>query len=161
MDYLFGIGHSAFIHGGERIELPFSTIEADYSIPDEIEHKSIFNGVKHFLNNNDYSNFMVTINLFKYPDPNAYALTLESYSKKVVRFAPHNDGVIKNILGDEVGFFITDVTPFYLENLEKYAGVVVFFTATEPTAIFPLEKYLVTEDDEQILTEDGSAIFLE
>jgi hypothetical protein len=154
MNYLFGTGHSAFDYSDKRIQLP-------YSIPDEIEHQSIFTGVKHFVNNVDYASFVVTINLFKYPDPHAYAKNLESYNKKTVLFAPHNGGVIKNKIGNEVGFFISNISPFFLENDEKIGGVAIFFTATEPIYIFTLKKYLVTEDNETIITEDGKYIALE
>ena len=162
MDYLFGESYSSFKYKEDTIEMPYSTLEADYSIPSEIEHQSIITGARHFVDSKDYSSFIVTVNLFKYPEPNIYAAKLMKYAKKLVKFAPHNFGVVKNNLSKEIDFYISSVVPFFLTSLEEYSGVVLFFTSVEPTTVMPLFPYIITENTEQqILTEGGESIIIE
>lgn len=118
---IFGTGSAQFQEEGSGvIALSYSNIEPEYIIPEEDKLTSVITGHNTYITRGDYSDFNVTVNLWKYTDPKAKFQELYTYLHSNVWFWSHNDG--KAISGSgayyntPVKFHITDMEHSYLDN---------------------------------------------
>jgi hypothetical protein len=148
-NYLLGIGTSGFTNllGTEYILLNNSVFYPSYVEPDILEHKSIINGVKNFIDLGDYSSFKVVCHVWKWENTLRALQDLMTYNHEDVYFYPH---IHKNAIGDfqgppmkdstgtSVKFHITLMRPFYFEYSglhEKKVAVEIEFKAMGYTDI--------------------------
>lgn len=121
---VFGTGISKFVGTGDpgidTVELPYSEIETDWVVPNQINRTSILTGLRDFRAKGSYSEFTVKINLFKIPvlaDRQQKAIDVLEYKLKDVKFFPYvNDAggspisnPVKDELGADATFRIMDV----------------------------------------------------
>lgn len=130
---IFGISHSLFTYGTESVELTSSNMTTDYSIPDEIEHVSIVNGLRSYIDLKDKSEFTVTM---LQDVTSGIFTTIKSYQGKTVNFYPHSGSdAIKNTAGNNADFILYSVEPYYLYTPDNYDIIKLNFKSLDRTSL--------------------------
>lgn len=125
---IFGLEQPQIKVGIETIVLNNVQLQPDFLIPIVLENTSPLNGEKTFIYKGDYARFRIQINLFESATPTFEQL--KGYEKQFAIFYPHKDGdAVKDRFGNDILFFISHVTPFYLENEVDFDMVELTFNS--------------------------------
>lgn len=134
---IFGLQEPKFIYSGTTVLLDNTITEPQYAIGDIVEKVSVLTGKKTWIINGDYSEFAITINLFKYGNATAVKnkfIEIYSHRNHLVSFYPHRDApAMKNSSNADVLFRITDIKPFYLEDDENLDALTLVFKSSSYT----------------------------
>lgn len=158
---IFGELNSKFIYGNSTVDLPYSIIRPNWIVNNIVEDESIINGVRHFKNKSDHSEFQVLVYLFKYtnPTPKAKYQEIFSYKGLAVLFYPFQDKYpLAYYNGSEVPFYLTECYNYSLFGDDRYDVVKLVFKSKYPTVIEFKNLLLGTEDSKILTTEDGTFI---
>lgn len=128
---IFGQQIPKFKTNAGTIEFNHALLDYDYVIPDIIEHVSVFDGTRNYLNNKDYADFRITIYLNKYASPKVKLQEIYSYNHTYGWFYPHKDDVrIKRL------YHLEYVKPFYLDTPDFYDMCTVVFRGKDHVRLF-------------------------
>lgn len=112
--------------------LDHSVITPTYSMPDEVLSTSVFTRKRNWKTYGDYAEFEITVNLHKYNEEKDGISPMDKFSQiyalnhQDVNFMPHKDGkTLKDSTGHEALFHVTQITPYYLNNIINYDMVVI------------------------------------
>lgn len=130
---VYGTSYAKFKEGATVKDLDYCLIKPSWRLPKMIVHKSICNGVTHYLPiSEDKARFEVVCNIWKNADPQGTLAGLLAYDHATVKFMPHEDygEYIKDAAGaTEADFIISKMQPLYLDaQSQNYADrlLVVF-----------------------------------
>ena len=136
---IWGINCPKFTGDGDpdsnTVTLDYAILDPTWNDPRLIEQQSVVTGKKTWITLGDYASFKVTVQLFRYtsPTPSAKFTTLMTYLHKLVYFYPHKDGstagdglgkAIQNSTPANVKFFISAITPYYMNNANDLKDIV-------------------------------------
>ena len=134
---IFGLGDCKFVGTGtpdsNTVEIGYSILTPTWNDPRVIEHQSAVSGKRNWITLGDYAQFKVTVYLYKYTFPSSKFSTLVSYLHQLVYFYPHVDGsvsgdglgkAIQNSSSTNVKFFISAITPYYMNNANDLKDIV-------------------------------------
>ena len=164
---IFGSEEPKFVtQSGVTVLLGHSNIEPNWMTPNLIEHQSVLNGHREWIEvSGEHAEFSVTINLHKYPSAENKFREIYTHRNSEVYFHPHKDkAAIRDADDNRVLFKIVEVTPFYLyydEAYVNYDALIIKFRSKDPV---DYEKtlnsvFLLGEKDGNLITEkDGDAI---
>lgn len=115
---IFGTGSAWIVYNGATQSLDYSVLTPNYQIPDVDEQKSLLTGNRYFNAKGDYSEFDITVYLYKYSNPASASQELYNLNHQNVIFYPHSDGKpIMDASGTEVLFHVNSMKFGYLDNL--------------------------------------------
>lgn len=145
------------INGAEIVDLLYSVLEPDFIQPNEIEHESVVNGYRSYTKiSNPHAEFVVTVNLFKYPNPGSMFWKIYQYLHRDVWFYPHKNNTLK------IRCHITDLKLFYIEQPAHYDRCTITFRSVEPVQYVEetFTSALVDKDDNPITDKNGNTIYI-
>lgn len=126
---------------GEKINLDTSTFD-DYSFfnPDVVEHVSVFTGFRTYVYSRNQSTFKIDINLVNYSASQADEKFNKLYQNinEPWIFYPHNDNPTASVdvFKEPIQYFITDFTPYYLDNDSKFDGLIIELSPRKNSVLF-------------------------
>lgn len=133
---IFGESSPRFYNNIGTLDLDHALLDYDYVIPDVIEHVSVFNGHRNYVNNKDYADFRITIFLMKFGDPKAKLQEIYNYNHTYGWFYPHRDeDRIKRL------YHLEYILPFYLDTPDYYDMCLVVFRAKDHPRLFQDSGY--------------------
>lgn len=116
------------------VNLDHTTILTNWADAQIIEQTSVINGVRNYITLGDYSEFVVTVNLYKHttsPTPKEKFQEIYAFNHQLVQFFPHREGVaVKDSGGTAVNFYISSMIPGYLDTPDFKDILTITFKAT-------------------------------
>lgn len=95
---------------------------ADYKLDSgDLAQESVLTGQRSFVRKAEHRKYVVTVYLFKCPNPIAELQELEQYENTIVKFRP-NDMVLNNAMGDEPDFYVELIEPYLLDTTDRYGA---------------------------------------
>ena len=130
---IFGIGTPKYVRESVTTTLNFCRRLKDQPEYNLRWHESEINQKVYFNKSPYHWIFSVLIHLYKYADPKAQLLLLQSHLHSEVKLWRHSDGSpVSDNTGSTVMFGITEVTPIYLEQSDWTDGVIMKFRSVSP-----------------------------
>ncbi|MBS4034407.1 MAG: hypothetical protein KGZ85_08090 [Ignavibacterium sp.] len=133
-DSIFGIQAPKFVDDeSNEVLLNYFVVLKDEKDFGTIEHQSIINRHREWVDKGDHWIFEGLIHLFKYDDPEAKYLELQNYYKQNVRLYKRRDGsfYLNNNL-DPVYFRLDKLEPIVLTSKNAPDGLLISFVSIEP-----------------------------
>ena len=164
---IFGSEEPKFItQTGVTVLLEHSNIEPNWMTPNLIEHPSVLNGHREWVEvSGEHAEFIVTVNLHKYASAENKFREIYLHRKEEVYFHPHKDkAAIRDADGNKVLFKIVEVTPFYLyydEAYVNYDALMIKFRSKDPVdyeKTLNVIRLLADKTGTPITEKDGTPI---
>ena len=141
---IFGRSYPKFTLYNTTVLLEHAKVEVNY-IQDIIEHKSVLNSCISKIAMGQYAEVTITLNLFKYDNPQAKFTELLAYKNKVVtQFFQYGDGnpFYAQKTNTPCTFYISQVTPKYLMQYQYPDIVEIKMKSCEYIYIVPTDEPL-------------------
>ena len=149
-----------------------TTIEFDYSVLKKfnmeyntINNQNLLNGNRNHFNLGKSGHLVIEFaeNLWKYGDPEGKAEDIRDELFKEVEF--YFDKDTSNYIADlddlPVMFYFAGWKRFFIEESTWQDGVMLTFKSTQPVALIKeVVEYLVTDEDDYIVTDGGDKILI-
>lgn len=126
------MGSPALINGGNTVVLDHAVLTPTFSVPDEVLSTSLFTRKRNWKTYGDYAEFEIVVNLHKYCveidgiTPRDKFIQIYALNHADVYFKACADGaILKDGSGASVFFHVTDITPYYLNDIIDYDMVII------------------------------------
>jgi len=132
-----------YISGGtirKGVLLTYSFIDYNFIEPDQLNYKSVINGLKTNTHLGDYGSFKIITLLWKYSSPSGMFSEIYNYYHTNVYFLPHSNKGVLDSGSNWVGCYLKNFRPFYYKNLRSYDAVELIL---EPTEYYDITKLVV------------------
>ena len=121
---------SKFSSGETEVNILYS-VATPQTNNEDMEHKSIITGVRHFVTVKEHLDFDIVVFLFKYANQPAALSLLQSYVNTLVDFAPYSEDYIRDSYGDKVKYYFESIKKYCLDDIEALPVLVLSFKATK------------------------------
>lgn len=148
---IWGNQKSYLMDGVTVISLDKSQTSMDFFQNQDVEHRSILNGVITHSAKGDYSEFTVTERLWQEANPKAKLNAILACVGRTISFYLYGSSIVANC-------FVNYVRPFYMKNLINYDACVIFL---EPLTYLSISPGYIADDTTglPILDDSGIQIF--
>jgi len=139
---IFGDSYpKCYITSGSDILLENSLLEADYVVPQTLEHVSVLNGNINYVTLDDRSEMNLTVYLYKYDDPVEKFAEIKTIKGQEVVFYPHADGEpLKDRIGGVALMYVEEIKPFYLFQTTYYDALKISLKSKGTTRLTALAQ---------------------
>lgn len=167
MDSIFGDAEPQFaVNFGKSnqviVELSHSLITKNEPVITRVINEEELAADRIFLNKTFWE-MDVVLDLFAYENPLGKFNEVNQYLKQSVALWKHKDGrPYRNHYSDIVPFYIEQIKPFYLDQLDFYDKVLIKFKSAKSLELYGIPSSInITVDGLNLTTENGKIIITE
>ena len=138
---VFGTGIPVITSSLGAVYLEESKINYQFFGADVVEHQSVITGHKSYPYSRNKSEFEVDVLLCNYSGVNesssvAKFIDILKYKNQYFNFIPHSDwSASLDVYQQPIEYFITEFVPYYLNNDERYDGIILKLEARKNSVI--------------------------
>jgi hypothetical protein len=133
---IFGLDSPKFQSNLGTLEFDNSVLDYAHIVPKTIEHSSVVNSDRNYLNNRFNSAFRIIVNLYKYADPKSKFNEIMSFKGQWGWFFPHKDE-------DRAArtFHIVRMIPFYIGQTIFFNRILIDIESRQYTKVLGESGY--------------------
>jgi len=142
---IFGTSYPMISGSAGQVLLEHSKVNYNFITPDVIEHVSVLTGWRCYPYSKHQSNFQIDLLLCNYSSSESSSLTkfnqVYSYKNQYFYFYPHSDwSASSDIYGDPIEYYMTQFSPYYLNNQNTYDGVIINISPRKNSVLTTVEQ---------------------